>query len=537
MPASLSDRLTGRRALITGASAGLGQALARSLAEHGVSLVLVARRRDRLDAFARDLAGQTGVEVQVEHLDLCDAGAAQTIWDRTEAVGREIDILVNNAGVAVYDEFIASDWRSHEHILQLHVCVVTQLTRMFVEGMVRRGRGYLVNVASLAAETPCPSLAVYAASKTYVRHFTDALAFELRGTGVTAMSVCPGPMETEFFERAGIVLTPVGRLFCTPAPDIARRTVRAMVRGRTSVAADLAHRALTAPLGLIPRRWRTQVVDTAFRIGLRKVAAGGDVHAAPHVGSLVAWLDRLIDRSHHVTLFGRPYHPFLLMADVALGLALLLAVIVMSVEHLPPVRFGMVVAAVVLGYPYYLRLKLLVAGTRARSFLPDLLLFGLPTMGVVSWAVGIPLRPIADLVGLALPLLLSFGRIGCFLGGCCYGVPCATGVRYGPIVWAPRHGGRPYAPDPDPCGRVFPIQLVDAAFNLLVFVALAARATVGGLDGRALPLYLLLYSVFRFFVDFFRGEPTREQWGRLSEAQWLGILIGTVSIVALAMRS
>src|SRR6185503_7229948 len=365
MRSSWPDHLVGRRALITGASAGLGQELASALAARGVSLVLVARRWDRLDAFARQLSAQNGVDVQVEGLDLRDAGAAQAIWDRTEGSGRPVDILVNNAGAAVPGDFVTNNWQCHENVLQLQIAVVTQLTWMFAGQMVRRGYGYVMNVASIAADAPCPSLAVYAASKAYVRSYTEALACELRGTGVTAVSLCPGPIDTELFERGGMALTAVGRMFCATPHAVARRAVSAIARRRTSVAVGLSGRVLTAPLGLLPRAWRARVVGRALRVGLREAKPTVSVPGGPPSPWLASKLDMLIDRSHRIEVFGRRYHPFLLMADIALGLALVLAAIVMFVEQLPPGRFAIVIAAVVLGYPYYLRLKLLVSGTRA----------------------------------------------------------------------------------------------------------------------------------------------------------------------------
>jgi phosphatidylglycerol:prolipoprotein diacylglycerol transferase len=160
--------------------------------------------------------------------------------------------------------------------------------------------------------------------------------------------------------------------------------------------------------------------------------------------------------------------------------------------------------------------------------------FVLPTAAIVNWTIGAPGMPMRDFLGLALPLILAFGRVGCFLGGCCYGVRWHRGILYPPDIWAQKKAvGRPYAPDVDPGGRVFPMQLVEASFNLSACACLWLRGILTGFDGRALPLYLIAYSTFRFVAEYFRGDPSRRYWGPLSEAQWLAIALSASCVLLL----
>ncbi len=190
-------------ALITGASSGIGLALARVFAEEGHDLVVVARSRDKLQLLARELSRQHGVRVIPLTNDLARSGAPQALLSALRRRRLHVDVLVNNAGVLFAGDFKDIALRSHRALLQLNVIVPTVLTQLCLGPMLERGRGRILNVASIAAFQPLARLAAYAGSKAYVLHFTEALCEELKGTGVTATALCPGFTDTDMMSTAG----------------------------------------------------------------------------------------------------------------------------------------------------------------------------------------------------------------------------------------------------------------------------------------------------------------------------------------------
>jgi short-subunit dehydrogenase len=186
------------RALVTGASSGIGDAFARQLAATGTDLVVVARRRDRLEALAERLA----VEVEVLPADLGDREARRLVEDRLGDDAAPVDLLVNNAGIGMVGPFHEVDADELERQIELNVIALMRLTHAAVVGMRRRGRGTIVNISSLAGLQPLPKHAVYAATKAFVSNLDDALVEEARGSGVTITTVAPGFIDTEFMGRA-----------------------------------------------------------------------------------------------------------------------------------------------------------------------------------------------------------------------------------------------------------------------------------------------------------------------------------------------
>ena len=189
-------------ALVTGASSGLGEEFARQLATDSGTLVLVARRRERLEALAADLlkiAPQLQVAIFVK--DLCREEDRLSLREECVAQGLEPDFLVNNAGRGDYGDFSAADWETTRQMMTLNMEAVTHLTHLFLPGLMRQ-RGALLNVSSLAGDMPIPDFAVYAATKAFVSSFTDAIRIELREAGVSVTALCPGPIKTEFGEQA-----------------------------------------------------------------------------------------------------------------------------------------------------------------------------------------------------------------------------------------------------------------------------------------------------------------------------------------------
>src|SRR6266511_3853054 len=181
--------------LVTGASSGIGADLARAFARSGRDLVLVARSRERLDELARELVAAHGVHVRVVVSDLASPGAAAAIHAKLRADGVEVETLVNNAGFGLRGAFVELDSGRQSDMIQVNVATLTELCRVFAQDMVLRGSGEILNVAGLAGVMPGPGMAVYCASKAYVLSFTEALANELRGTGIVVTCLSPGPTE------------------------------------------------------------------------------------------------------------------------------------------------------------------------------------------------------------------------------------------------------------------------------------------------------------------------------------------------------
>lgn len=185
-------------ALITGASSGIGESLARQLAAHGAHLILVARTEDRLHALAAELGARYRVQVHVLPADLNRPGAAAELHAAVQARGLNVDILVNNAGLGGYGEFSAQPSDEIDRMIAVNIGALTGLTRAFLPDMLARGRGRVLNVASTAAFQPGPLMAVYYATKAYVLSFSEAIAEEVAGSGVSVTALCPGPVRTDF---------------------------------------------------------------------------------------------------------------------------------------------------------------------------------------------------------------------------------------------------------------------------------------------------------------------------------------------------
>lgn len=195
-------------ALVTGASAGLGREFARQLALRGHDLVLVARRRDRLDDLAEELRQATGSEVTVIVQDLAEPAAAATLHSTVTELGIRIDLLINNAGIGTTGDLLETDPDRLDQLVSLNITTLTGLSRRFGADMVTVGRGTILNIASLAAVMPTPHMAVYGASKAYVLNVTLALEAELWGSGVRAIPVLPSATRTEFAASGGKVPGP-----------------------------------------------------------------------------------------------------------------------------------------------------------------------------------------------------------------------------------------------------------------------------------------------------------------------------------------
>jgi short-subunit dehydrogenase len=222
-----------KTALITGASAGLGRELARLFAADGHDVVLVARRREQLEALATELAAEKGVAARVIAEDLGEPSAPERILYELGRANIEVEYLVNSAGFGMHGPFADSDFIRELAMVQVNVTSLVHLTRLFLPDMIARGSGRILNLGSTAGFHPGPYMAVYCASKAFVNSFTEALAYELRDTGVTATVCCPGATETEFAGVAGTGKSTRFRLGTTSAADVASHAYRAMMAGKS----------------------------------------------------------------------------------------------------------------------------------------------------------------------------------------------------------------------------------------------------------------------------------------------------------------
>ncbi len=250
-----------RWALVTGASSGIGAAVARELAGRGAKLILSARRRDRLEALAAELAAK-GAETRIAAADLNDPAAPHQIYNATEGAGLAVDILVNNAGLGQYGAFHSSSVEQELSQVRVNCEAVVRLSRLFVARMVERRRGWVLIVASTASFQPVPYISTYAASKAFDRFFALGLAAEAARYGVKVTALCPGPTESEFFEvaRAGAFKRRVQRV-----EEVARQGVDGLERGRRTVIPNWSGRFSSLLVRFLPMTLITGVVEKAAR--------------------------------------------------------------------------------------------------------------------------------------------------------------------------------------------------------------------------------------------------------------------------------
>ncbi|MBT0771521.1 SDR family oxidoreductase [Kineosporia sp. J2-2] len=199
-------------AVVTGASSGFGAEFARRFAQAGHDLVLVARRRDRMEQLARELTAAHGVTVTVIDADLAEADGAQRVADRIADAGLKPAALVNSAGFGTAERFADEDPARIADEIRVNVLALTLLSRLLMPSLLAAPEGFLINISSTAGHQPVPTMAVYGATKAYVLSLTEAIWHEVRGSGLRVLTLCPGPTETEFFEAAGTDRFRVGKV-------------------------------------------------------------------------------------------------------------------------------------------------------------------------------------------------------------------------------------------------------------------------------------------------------------------------------------
>lgn len=258
----MTDNMPRPLALVTGASGGIGAELARELARHGHDLVLAARSVAPMQALAAELR-ERGAAATVIPADLSKPGAAASLADDIASRGLAIEVLVNNAGLGAAGRFDRCDPGRISEILQVNIVALTELTRLLLPGMIARGHGRIMLVASVAGFQPGPRMAAYFASKAYVLSLGEALAYELRGTGVSVTTLCPGATATNFFNVAGsnhsLMAKRLRRMM--PADKVARLGYRGLAAGRRVVITGAMNRLLALAGRYAPRRITLPVTD------------------------------------------------------------------------------------------------------------------------------------------------------------------------------------------------------------------------------------------------------------------------------------
>ncbi|HVB91210.1 MAG TPA: SDR family oxidoreductase [Acidimicrobiales bacterium] len=243
-------------ALVTGSSSGIGADIARELAKRGHGVTLVARREDRLKTLADELAQTYQVRTEVIAADLTDAGSRAELPGEIERRGLTVDILVNNAGFSTMGPVHKGDRGAELSMVRTNVEAVVDLCTLFVAGMVSRHRGAVLNTASTAAFQPLPGQAVYGASKSFVLSYGRALGVELKGTGVTVTTLCPGPVETGFAEASGLTDEQAGeslpKFMWVPAAQVAKAAVAGLAAGHPVVIPGAANRIGAVLAHLLP---------------------------------------------------------------------------------------------------------------------------------------------------------------------------------------------------------------------------------------------------------------------------------------------
>lgn len=254
-------------ALVTGASSGIGRALAVQLAADGSNLVVVARRRDRLEALAAELSGAHGVDVEVLVADVTDREQLAGVEERLRSGWPPVDLLVNNAGLGAHGEFadIPIDWQESQ--IELNVVAPVRLSHAALEGMLARGTGGILNVSSIAGRQPMPHVATYAATKAYLSSFSHALHEEVRAKGVTVTALLPGFTRTEFHDAAGMSRSGVPGPAWMKADVVARAGLRAVARGRAQCVPGLGYRLVNGISAVTPWAVSRRVLAAVLSTG------------------------------------------------------------------------------------------------------------------------------------------------------------------------------------------------------------------------------------------------------------------------------
>lgn len=247
-------------ALVTGATSGIGRELARLLAQSGKNVILVGRNQERLAKIAADLKANYSVSATSIAKDLSAQFAADDIFSELRRSNISIDILVNNAGFNEYGAFHETNWENELRMMQVHMVSLTRLTKLFLPEMISRKNGKILNVGSTGSFGPGPLNAVYCATKAYVLSFSEAISEELRGTGVTVTTLCPGATDTEFARRANMTDVKLFQGNLMRPEHVAEIGHQAMMGGKRTVVAGSTNKLTVFALRLLPRTLVTSMI-------------------------------------------------------------------------------------------------------------------------------------------------------------------------------------------------------------------------------------------------------------------------------------
>jgi len=220
--------MNGLTALITGPTSGIGEQFAFRLSKEGYNLVLVSRNMEKLKSLSEKLSQDHGIQAQFVAADLSNLEAPQAVFEATNKLGVQVDVLINNAGFEVYAPFVESDWQATQNLLSVNVNALAKLTHLYLPGMLQRGSGNIINIGSIGSFIPGPNNAVYAATKAFVLSFSEAIAEELRGSGVYVTCLCPGAVDTPFADKADINGTPLFKYTAMKPEAVAEAGLNAM---------------------------------------------------------------------------------------------------------------------------------------------------------------------------------------------------------------------------------------------------------------------------------------------------------------------
>ena len=261
-----------KTALITGATKGIGYELTKLFARDSYNLVLVARNKDKLIEIKEDFSKKYNIEVIVIPKDLTMPNAAIEIFHETVRKQIIIDVLVNNAGIGDFEIFNHADLSKISQIMQINIVSLTELTKLYLKGMVYRKEGKILNVSSMAAFQPGPYMAVYYASKAYVQSFSEAIASELKGTGVTVTALCPGPTKSGFQHEVGSEGSNLSKLNLLSSSEyVAKYGYRALHEGKRVAIPGFVNTSLINTAKFIPRKATIQVVKKLQELNRKEI--------------------------------------------------------------------------------------------------------------------------------------------------------------------------------------------------------------------------------------------------------------------------
>lgn len=274
-----SDRQT---VLITGASRGIGYELAKIFAGSGHYLILVGKDERRLGAVSVELSQEFHIPVQAIAVDLSLIGAAEHILEEIRGYSLKVDILINNAGFGAFGPFENNIAVQESAMMRVNMGALTELTKLILKDMRSKGGGRILNVASTAAFQPGPLMAVYYASKAYVLSFSEALADELRGSGVTVSVLCPGPTRTDFQRSAEMKPSKLFDWLTLEASTVAAAGYRGLMKNKTVIIPGFTNKLLAFCVRLMPRRWAAGIVRRMHEAGFRGKASETAANNAIH---------------------------------------------------------------------------------------------------------------------------------------------------------------------------------------------------------------------------------------------------------------